>query len=85
MLTVFDLPSGQFGIIVVKDYDNSCKATMPGINKGDKVMLTVNLTALFNGVPERTQIWGKIVTEEGVSGVFDFKTPVGFKDVVIDL
>ncbi|MCK4366247.1 MAG: hypothetical protein KAW45_09350 [Thermoplasmatales archaeon] len=83
--TVFDLPSGEFGIIVVKDYDNTCTETIPGINKADKVMLTMNLTALFNGIPERTHIWGKIVPEEGASGIFDFRTPAGFRDIVIDL
>ena len=83
--TVFDLPYGEFGVIVVKDYDNTCTATMPGINKADKVMLTINLTSLFNGAPERTRIWGKIVTEEGISSVFDFITPSNFLDIVIDL
>jgi len=83
--TVFDLPSTEFGIIIVTDFDNTCTATTPGINKGDKVMLTVNLTALFNGVSERTQIWGRIVPEEGGSGIFDFTTPVGFTDTIVDL
>ena len=36
--TVFDLPSTEFGVIIVKDYDNTCTATMPGINKGDKII-----------------------------------------------
>ena len=83
--TVFDLPYGEFGVIVVRDHDNTCTSTMPGINKGDKVMLTINLTAHFNGIPERTHIWGKIVPEEGASGIFDFRTPAGFRDIVIDL
>lgn len=83
--TVFDLLSNEFGIIIVKDYDNTCNETTPGINKGDKVMLTVNLTALFNGVPERTHIWGRIVPEEGAPGIFDFRTPNGYTDTVIDL
>ena len=83
--TVFDLPSSEFGIFIVTDYDNTCSPTMPAINKGDKIMLTINLTALFNGVTERTHIWGKIVPEEGGPGVFDFKAPRGFNDVVIDL
>ncbi|MCK4902546.1 MAG: hypothetical protein KAS76_04240 [Thermoplasmatales archaeon] len=83
--TVFDLPSGEFGVIVVKDYDNTCTATTPGINQADKVMLTINLTALFNGIPERTHIWGKIVPEEGASSIIDFRTPSGFRDIVIDL
>ena len=83
--TVFDLPSDEFGVIVVRDHDATCTATMPGINKGDKVMLTVNLTALFNGVAERTHIWGRIVPEEGAPGVFYFRTPNGYYDIVIDL
>ena len=83
--TVFDLPADEFGVIIVRDYDSTCTATMPGINKRDKVMLTVNLTALFNGVAERTKIWGRIVPEEGAPGIFDFRTPSGYTDVIIDL
>jgi len=83
--TVFDLPCTEFGIIVVTDCDNTCTSAMPGINKGDKVMLTVNLTAIFGGVPERSHIWGRIVPEEGAPGIFDFRTPNGLYDVIIDL
>jgi len=83
--TVFDLPSHEFGVIIVTDHDNTCTATMPGINKGDKVMLTVNLTALFDGVSERTRIWGRVVPEQGSPGIFDFVTPSGFQDTIIDL
>jgi flagellin FlaB len=83
--TVFDLPADEFGIIVVTDYDNTCTETMPGINKGDKVMLTVNITALFNFLPERTKVWGRIVPEEGAPGIFDFETPKCLIDTIIDL
>jgi len=83
--TVFDLGSDEFGVIVVRDHDATCTESMPGINKGDKVMLTVNLTALFNGVSERTNIWGRIVPEEGAPGIFDFRTPNGYYDTIIDL
>jgi len=83
--TVFDLPSHEFGVIIVKDYDNTCTATMPGINKRDKVLLTVNLTALFNGVSERTNIWGRIVPEEGAPGIFNFRTPASYTDIINDL
>jgi flagellin FlaB len=82
---VFDLQHGEFGIIVVNDPDNTCTATMPAINKGDKVMLTVNLTAHFNGISERTKVWGRIVSEEGSPGIFDFRTPCGYYDIIIDL
>jgi len=86
MSTIFDLPSDQFGIIVVKDYDNTCNENMPAINKADKVMLTVNLTALFNGIPERAHILGRVVSEEGiVTGIIDFITPAGFQNTIIDL
>lgn len=83
--TVFDLPANEFGIIIVTDYDNTCTETTPGINKGDKVMLTVNLSALFNGLPGRTKVWGRIIPEEGAPGIFDFETPKCFTDTVIDL
>jgi len=83
--TVFDLPSSEFGIIVVRDHDGSCTSTLPGVNKGDIITLTVNLTALFDGVSERTKIWGRIVPEEGGPGIFDFRTPSCFTDTIIDL
>jgi len=83
--TVFDISCTEFGIIVVKDYDGTCTATMPGMNKADKIMLTINCTALFNGIAQRTHIWGRIVPEEGAPGIFDFITPAGFTDTVIDL
>jgi len=83
--TVFDLPTGEFGVIVVRDPDNTCTENMPGINRGDKVMLTVNLTAHFNGIPERTHVWGRVVSEEGAPGMFDFRTPAGYYDTIIDL
>jgi flagellin FlaB len=83
--TVFDLSSGEYGIIVLKDYDGSCTENSPAINRGDKIMLTVNLTALFGGVPQRTNVWGRVVTEEGAQGIFNFRTPAGYQDIIIDL
>jgi len=76
----------SFGIIELEDADNSCSETTPVINRGDKVMLTVNLTACFNpGVSARSDIWGMVIPEEGAAGSFGFRTPASYSDSVFDL
>jgi flagellin FlaB len=84
--TVFDLGADDFGIIVLEDADSSCGSSNPVINRGDQVMLTVNLTACFSGLSERTDIWGMVIPEEGAPGVFAFRTPASYaSDTVYDL
>jgi len=81
----FWLNASEFGIIVLEDADGSCGATTPVINRGDKVMLTINLTAGFGGLATRTDITGRIIPEEGYSGVFAFRTPASYSYAVYDL
>ena len=82
----FDLGPDDFGIIVLEDADGSCGSSTPVINRGDKVMLTVNLTACFHGLSERTDVWGTIIPEEGAPGAFAFRTPPSIAaDTVFDL
>ncbi len=79
--------ANTFGIMELEDADGSCSATSPVINRGDKVMLTVNLTACFGngGASERTDIWGMVMPEDGAPGSFGFRTPASYTDDVFDL
>jgi len=72
---VFDLNAGEFGIIRVDDMDNSCTASNPVINQNDKVLITVNLSACFNGLPGGADIRGMVIIEKGAPGIFLFRTP----------
>jgi flagellin FlaB len=83
--SVFDLDPDDFGIIELEDADGSCSATTPVINRGDKVMLCLNISACFYGFVERTDVWGMIIPEDGAPGVFLFRTPASYTDVVYDL
>jgi flagellin FlaB len=85
---VFDtLTADDFGIIVLEDADDSCTSTNPVINRGDKVLLTVNASTTFgsNGIAGRIDIWGRIAPENGVAGVIAFRTPPSLTDTVYDL
>ncbi|RLI11499.1 flagellin [Candidatus Bathyarchaeota archaeon] len=78
----FSLSAGEFGIIVLEDADSSCKSSTPVINRGDKVVLTVNATATFGGIGVRTDIWGRVVPEEGAPGMISFRTPASLTDTI---
>jgi flagellin FlaB len=75
----------QFGVIVLEDADGSCVAANPVINRGDHVLLTLNASACFGGLAERTDIWGMVIPETGAPGVFAFRTPASYPDTVYDL
>ena len=79
------LAANEFGIIELKDADGSCDGTTPVINRGDKVSLTINVTATFGGISERTEITGRIVPEEGAAGIISFRSPASLTDEVYDL
>jgi len=83
------LTATTFGVIVLEDADNSLTAAHPVINRGDLVLLTINLNAVFTtgpGLETRTSVWGLIQPEEGASGVFAFTTPASFAtDLVFNL
>jgi flagellin FlaB len=84
------LGATTFGIIVLEDADGSLAAATPVINKGDQVVLTINLDLVFTaaplGLPTRTEVWGMIQPEEGAPGVFAFTTPASYaSDLVYSL
>ena len=68
-----------FGIIVLEDPRNSLSLESPVIKKGGKVMLTINVSAIFdNGLETRKDVWGLIQPEEGAAGVYAFSTPPSY-------
>ena len=85
-LSVFPAAADDFGILVVEDADSSCSESNPVINRGDKVMITIDLSQCFGtGWAERTDVWGQIVPEEGAPGIISFRTPASYIDDVMDL
>ena len=80
------LTNEQFGIIVLEDADGSCASRFtPVINRGDRVVLTVDADACFGQIAERTTVWGKVIPEEGSPGIISFTTPSSYSDTVYDL
>jgi len=73
---VFNLTASNFGIVVIEDGDGSCDSTSPVINQGDKAIITVNLSACFNGLKRRDYVKGMVIGEHGGSpGIFLFRVP----------
>ena len=73
------------GVIVIEDADGSCTASTPVINRGDMVMISVNLSACFWGLDEREDAWGMISPEEGAAASFSFRIPASLSDEVYDI
>jgi len=79
------LAANEFGIIVCEDADSSCTSTTPVINRGDKVLLTVDAADGFGKIGERTDIWGSVTPEEGSPGIISFRTPASYTENIMIL
>jgi flagellin FlaB len=76
----------EFGVLVIEDYDDSISSsTVVVMNRGDKVYLCLNTTAIYNNIAERTDIWGLVIPEYGGPGVIEFQTPSTYSDNVMEL
>jgi len=75
----------QFGLIILEDADGSATSSNPVINRGDHVLITVNVSSAFGGLSTRTDIFGQVIPEEGSPGVIAFTTPAAYPDTVIEL
>ena len=82
-----------FGLGVLQDYDNSIKIATPVLNRGDKAVLFIrcenngtNSTGLFSReIPERTNIFGRVIPEVGSPGVISFTSPMSYVDTIYRL
>lgn len=79
------LTATTYGIMVIRDIDDSCSSTAPIINSDDLVVLLVNTTQCFTGIGTRTEVFGNVVPEQGISGVISFTTPSVYINTIIEL
>ena len=80
-----NLTSTTYGLIVIRDVDGSCSASLPIINSRDLVVLLVNTSKCFSGIDKRDEVFGNVYPEYGMSGVIGFTAPSAFVDTIIDL
>jgi len=83
-----DLTNEEFGILVLNDPDSSLSSrTSAVMNRGDKVILTVDTTECFGGtgIAERADVSGYIYPEHGSPGVISFRTPASYSDTIYAL
>ena len=80
-----NLTASTYGLMVIRDVDSSCTSTSPTINERDLVVLLVNVTKSFSGISTRTNVFGNVHPEYGISGVIGFTTPSSYVDTIIDL
>ncbi len=80
-----NLNSDEFGIIVIRDIDNSCVSDAPIINNQDLVVVIINVTKTFSGFTTRTDVFGSLEPEFGINGIFSFTTPSSYTNTIIDL
>ncbi|WP_457590975.1 flagellin [Geoglobus sp.] len=81
------LDNTEFGLIVLQDSDDSMQtASIPVMNSGDKAILIVNASAVFNGgLDNRVKVSGEVRPELGAPGIIEFTTPPAYTVNVIEL
>lgn len=84
-LNMSNVTNEHFGLLVIRDFDNSCSNENPVINDNDLVGIIVNATACFNGINPRTTVTGRIIPEQGILAPFSFTTPSAYSGTIIDL
>ena len=55
------------------------------INRDDLVVLLINTTKCFSGIDVRTKVTGRIIPQQGMSGVIGFTTPNVYVDTIVEL
>lgn len=75
----------SFGIIVLQDADGSLTATHPTLDTGDEVILTINATGAFGGIPQRISVSGSVKPEFGEPAIIQFTTPPSYTTNIVQL
>ena len=81
----FDGGAAVFRVMVFEDADGSCASGTPVINQGDHVMLCIDIETALGTLSPRTDVFGKIITEDGAPGVIGFTSPASYTDDVLEL
>lgn len=84
-LNTSTLTATTYGIMVIRDIDGSCTQTHPTINNEDMVVLLVDTSRCFSGIGTRTEISGRVVPEQGISGMISFTTPSVYITTIVEL
>jgi len=84
-LNASNLSATTYGVMVVRDVDSSCSLSSPTINSDDLVVLLVNTSKCFLGIDTRTEVSGRVIPEQGISGIIGFTTPSAYINTIIDL
>jgi len=84
-LNASDLTANTYGLMVIRDIDNSCTSANPIINSDDLFVILINTTNCFSGLGTRTEVFGYIIPEQGISGVISFTTPSAYINTIIEL
>jgi flagellin FlaB len=81
------LTSTNFGVIAIRDADNSIINSY-GLGTNDLAMIIINLTAAFpetSGLLPGEEFYGRLVPEVGAAGIFFISTPNAYNHRVVDL
>ena len=80
-----NLTATIYGVMVVRDVDNSCSSSTPILNSDDLVVILINTSKCFSGISKRTEVTGSIIPERGITGLMSFTTPSAYVDTIIEL
>jgi len=81
------LTSTNFGVIAIRDPDNSITNSY-GLGTNDLAMIIINLTAAFPntfGLETGEEFYGRLVPEIGAAGIFMVSAPNAYNHRVVDL
>jgi flagellin FlaB len=80
-----NLTATIYGVMVIRDVDNSCSFSTPTINNEDLVVILINTSKCFSGISTRTEVTGSVIPEKGFAGLIGFTTPSAYVDTIIEL
>ena len=75
LLSSFDGTATQFRLVVLEDADGSCESDNPVINTGDHVVICIDVANALGALSTNTDIFGNIISEEGLGAPFGFRVP----------